>query len=196
MGRKAQFTKEQLISTAMDLLAEKGLANVTMAEISKKSGAPIGSVYHRFSSRELLLANVWVTLIRSFQTGYIKKLKQGNAVDMALHTLQWVREHPRQAKAFLLHKREQLITGQWPEDLKASVKILKNEMDRAMKDFAVRYLGSAREKDMARVFFCLVQVPNGAVRDYLQKDEPVPDYLDKLVSETCQALLGSPKAPA
>lgn len=190
LGRKAQFTKEQLISTALDLLAQKGLAGVTMAAISEKSGASIGSVYHRFSSRELLLAQLWVTLIRSFQTGFLEKLHKGTAVDAALYTLQWVRKHPRQAKVFLLHRREQLMKGPWPGNLRDEVMDLKNEMENGLNLFARQHFGNTSEKNMARVVFCLTQVPLSAVRSFLENDKPVPDYLDEFVSDTCQAVLG------
>ncbi len=56
MGRKARFTKDDFIEAALNLIAAHGPAKVSMAAIAKEIKAPIGSVYHRFASREVLLA--------------------------------------------------------------------------------------------------------------------------------------------
>ena len=57
MGRRAQYKNEDFLDAAQRLISKHGLASVTIAAIAKEIGAPIGSVYHRFESREILLAS-------------------------------------------------------------------------------------------------------------------------------------------
>ena len=189
MGRKAKFSKTDFINTALDLLAEHGLSGVNMASIAQKTSAPVGSVYHRFSSRELLLAELWVELIQSFQSEFIEKLKKGDLKKASLHTLEWVRANPNKAKVFLLHRREDLIKGDWPEALKERVEGLISRLNEALCEFTRKELGKATKKNLARITFCLIHVPTSAVRGILESGEPVPGYYDQFVSETVEALI-------
>ena len=189
MGRKARFRKEDFIEAALELLAERGLAGVTMAAISKRTGAPVGSVYHRFKSREILLAELWVALIESFQEGFIAVLQSGATEKAALYTLKWIREHRHKARVFLLHHREQLIAGDWPDEMKEKVETLMNGLNDCLTDFARQHMGKATRQNLARIAFCLIHVPMSAARDYLESGRPVPTYYDKLVLETYRAVL-------
>lgn len=190
MGRKARFTKNDFIEAALELLAEKGLSGVTMANIAEKSGAPIGSVYHRFESREILLAELWVTLIESLQPGFLEALDTGKIQNAALYPLKWARRNPHQAKVLLLYQREQLVTGDWPDMIKERVEAQKKEMNDGILKITQQLLGKATEKNIDRVVFCLIDVPVGAVRSCLEQGRPISEVYDELVGETCQALLG------
>ena len=191
MGRKARFTKDDFVATALELLAAKGLGGVTMAAIAEKAGGPIGSVYHRFSSREVLLAELWMTLIESFQSGFLEQLGGGDIEQAALYTLKWVRKSPTQARVFLLYRREQLIAGDWPGDLRDRAEALGRELADGLNAFTRRLFGKTNKKNVDRVAFCLIQVPMSAVRSHLERGTPIPGYYDQFVVETCQALLGS-----
>ena len=118
MGRKARFSNKDFTGAALELIATQGIGSVTMAAIAKQTGAPVGSVYHRFISREVLLAELWTELIESFQNGFIKLLQKGELEQAVTYTLKWVRKHPHEARVFLLHRREQLIAGEWPDNVK------------------------------------------------------------------------------
>ena len=67
MGRRARFDRDQIIESAMRLIAEDGPGAATIAAIAGRVGAPTGSIYHRYSSRELLLADIWLTVVEAFQ---------------------------------------------------------------------------------------------------------------------------------
>ncbi len=45
---------------------EAGPRGVTTAAVSVRSGAPTGSLYHRFGSRAAMVAELWVRTIRRF----------------------------------------------------------------------------------------------------------------------------------
>lgn len=190
MGRKARFEVGDFIRAALELLSEKGLKGVTMAGIAERTGAPVGSVYHRFASREILLAELWVELIESFQAGFIEVLKQEDTQKAALYSLKWIRKHPNRARVFLLYRREQLVTGDWPERVRERVEWLMSDLDESLKVFTRKCLGKASRKNQARVAFCLIQVPTGAARDYLEAGKPIPGYFDEFVRDTCRAVLG------
>ncbi len=193
MGRKAKFQKSDFIDAALDLLAEQGIGSITIAAIAQKINAPIGSVYHRFTSREILMAELWVKLIESCQTGFIMELESGNGLNAALHTFKWVRKHPRKARVLLLYRREELISGDWPGSIKVRVEELKSEMNSSIALFTGKFFGKITRKNLSRVLYCLVQTPLGAARYYIQQEETIPDYYDQFIRETYQAVMGDHK---
>ena len=46
-----------------------GLVAATMAAVAASLDAPIGSLYHRFNSKEELLARLWLRTAERFQEG-------------------------------------------------------------------------------------------------------------------------------
>ena len=189
MGRKARFTNDDFLGAALELLAEKGPGGVTIAAIAAGTGAPVGSVYHRFASREILMAELWVGLIESFQTGFLKELNKGNGRKAALYALKWIRKHPNKARVFLLYRREQLISGNWPKGIKDRVEKLVSELNEGLVGFTRRFLGRAGKQNLDRVVFCLIQIPTSAAKAYLEEGKPIPGYYDRFVRETYKALL-------
>lgn len=52
--------REQIISAALRLLAEKGLHEITFADIAKEAQVGIGTIYKYFSSKEDIIQKVWI----------------------------------------------------------------------------------------------------------------------------------------
>lgn len=55
---QAQERRNQLIDTALELFAERGLDNTTIKDLSVKAGVAQGLIYHYFDSKEDLLRAV------------------------------------------------------------------------------------------------------------------------------------------
>ena len=78
MGRKAHFDKEHFVRAAMEILAKGTPNDVTMQAVAERAGGPIGSLYHRFASRDHLMAELWITLVDQFQAGFLERLSEGD----------------------------------------------------------------------------------------------------------------------
>jgi AcrR family transcriptional regulator len=111
MGRKAHYANEQFLDAALKLAAAGGPGAVTVAAIAEKLGAPIGSVYHRFPSRDVILAELWLQAAESFQAGFLELLKGDDGIEAALYTPRWARSHPEQGRLLLLYRQEELTWG-------------------------------------------------------------------------------------
>lgn len=55
---RSRASLERLLKAAAELLAERGYAEFTLLEVSKRAQVSIGSIYNRFSSKEYLLRQV------------------------------------------------------------------------------------------------------------------------------------------
>src|SRR3954470_21795085 len=103
MARPARFSDADLLAAAAHVAAEGGPAAATVGAIAKAAGAPTGSLYHRFPSRDALLGTLWLDLVGRFQAGWIEALEDGDAEAAILHTLAWVRAHATEARLLLLY---------------------------------------------------------------------------------------------
>jgi AcrR family transcriptional regulator len=185
MGRQAKFTEDDFLDAALAELAEHG--TVSIAAVAGRLGAPTGSVYHRFSSRDLLLARMWIRSIQRFQNGFLAALAAG-PVDAALHSLRWSRENLTEARALLLYRREELI-AQWPDELGADLDTLNVEVHAAITAYATDRYGCGDPGAVRRVMLALVDVPRAALTRDLRARTPPPPALDELVTAAVTAIL-------
>lgn len=69
---RSRASLERLLRAAADLLIEKGYAEFTLQEVSKRANVSIGSIYNRFNSKE--------NLIRQVQRNELEALEVDSAV--------------------------------------------------------------------------------------------------------------------
>lgn len=167
MGRAAKYSEEDMLDAALALVAEDGAHAATAVAVAKRLGAPSGSVYHRFASRDLILATLWVRTVRRFQRGFLDVLADPVLLTAARgavqHVLRWSTDHPAEAKLLTLYRRKDLI-ALWPEQLGEDLATLNDEVARSVKGFATSYFGAANAVTLGRAQFALIEIPYAAAR--------------------------------
>ncbi len=192
MGRKAHFKRDEFMDAALKMVAQGGPGALTVSALASGMKAPIGSVYHRFPSRDVLMAELWIKAVEQFQSGFLEALAR-NGLLASLYTVEWVRKHPNEGRLLLLYRREELLSGDWPEPLKEDVARLSRELDSGIRSFAEKRLGSLSEETLRRATFALVDVPLAAVRQHLQEGKPPPEIVDELIRATYLAIMRGDK---
>jgi AcrR family transcriptional regulator len=192
VGRPAKFDSEQILDITARIIADGGPGQATVAAIAQRLGAPSGSIYHRFESRDLLLARLWIRTVRSAQEGFVAALTlpdlEQAALEAALHIPRWSRQHLPEATVLLLYRREDLV-DRWPEELGPQVAELNKGMEAAVRDFTRRWFGRITPTSVETVAFALVDTPYGASRRYLLAGKPPPPTVDELIVRTCRCVL-------
>lgn len=192
MGRPPKFDTEEILDAAVGLIAARGPGQATMAAVADRLGAPSGSIYHRFASRDLLLARLWMRVVRRAQTGFLAALESDDVhqagVDAALHIPRWSRSHLDEATVLLLYRRQDLAE-RWPQELGAELSSLNTDLSTAVRAFTKRLYGRASNKKLQTVAFALVDVPYAASRRYLLGGHPPPRTVDDLIIVTCEATM-------
>lgn len=85
MPRPELHATDDILDAARDLIIEHGLRAATVAAIASESGAPVGSIYHRFGSIDQLLAEIWLRAARRSQELFIERAQgSGPAVERAV----------------------------------------------------------------------------------------------------------------
>jgi AcrR family transcriptional regulator len=193
MGRKPRFTQDSFTKAALEIVSREGPAGLTMAAVAKRVKAPVGSVYHRFPSRDILIAELWLQTVESFQEGFLELLEQQNGLDATLYTSRWVREHMNEARLLLLHRREELMSEEWPAGLADRARRMARRLDRGIEHFTKTQLGEITDDNLRRTLFAVIDVPFAAVRGHLQAGEVPPPIVDHLVAEAYSAVMGEKK---
>ncbi len=192
MGRKAHFQHEEFLDAAVEIIAKDGLSSLTVAALAARVQAPVGSVYHRFSSLDALLAEVWLKIIESFQKNFIHLLRK-DGLRATLYCLHWVRRHPNEARVMLLYRIHDFISGTWPPDLQKHALRLDNELHEAVAAFIRVKFGKVTPKNIERTIFAVYDAPIGIISRYLRHNKIPPASVNELIRETYRAVIE--KAP-
>jgi AcrR family transcriptional regulator len=193
MGRTAYYTNEQFVDAALKIAALQGPAAVTIAAVAGEVGAPVGSVYHRYLSRDTLLAEVWLRVISSFQEAFLEILNNGAGLDAALHTPRWVRLHPAEARLLLLYRREELADGRWADNLKEKAHQITRDLDCAVRNYVISMSGKYVQDSADRVIFAIIDVPYAAVIRYIRQGRKPPKKVDDYIRQTYSNIMGKEK---
>ncbi|VEG52145.1 TetR family transcriptional regulator [Mycolicibacterium aurum] len=184
MPRPARYTVDALLDAAAELLAADGPAAVTMSAVARSTGAPSGSVYHRFPTRAALCGELWVRTEERFQEQFVEALTsaddpQQRCVDAALRLVQWCRENPVEAQVFLAGP-DDLGMGEWPDPLAGRRKRLQRKLKKVLGDLP---------GDPGRVTAAVMDVPSAIVRRHLRARQTVPASADAIVADCARALI-------
>src|ERR1700761_3440116 len=120
MGR-AQFDQADFLAAARALIGGRGPQAVTVDSVAERIGAPKGSFYYRFASRDALLGELWLKTVLAYQEGFVVAIEAGDGLRAALHTPAWARQNLDDARLLMLHSRHDFVHGDWPAALRKGV---------------------------------------------------------------------------
>ncbi|WP_084525621.1 TetR/AcrR family transcriptional regulator [Nocardia vaccinii] len=180
-----------ILDAAARLLATQGPAGVTMSAVIRESGAPSGSVYHRFADRPSLLAALWNRAIEHLHRDAYVLLDQDDPVEAAAaiagHIVRWCRSSPLDAQV-LLAGAHHLAPQNWPAAAREERAAETGRWDAAVRAL-VHSLRDTTGLPTATILLTVVDLPYAAVRRYLTADRPIPTELDTQVPAMVRTLL-------
>jgi AcrR family transcriptional regulator len=193
MPRLATFHRARIVEAASRLAARDGPAAATIARIAAELGAPSGSIYHRFASRDVLLGEVWLDAAEAFQRDFGAVLAGDPAADAMLAAAAFVparvRERPDEARLLLLHRREDFVGGQWPEALAARARKLHRDAGTGLRQACQRLCGRDDPESLRALRFAVVDAPLAGVLPHLHARQSPPPVVDRLVRASAAAVL-------
>jgi AcrR family transcriptional regulator len=189
MGR-AQFDQAGFLAAARELIAEHGPRAVTVDSVAERIGAPKGSFYYRFASRDALIGELWLETVLAYQEGFVAAIEAGDGLRAALHTPAWARRHMDDARLLMLYSRRDFVQGDWPAALRSGVADQAERFEGSLRVFARGAFGRTGRAEMRRATFVLAEAPIAAVKPHLQRRERPPRLVDELISKTYRAIIG------
>lgn len=194
--RPRLHTTDTMLDAARDLLLDEGSRNATMEAIADVSGAPTGSIYHRFGSRDELIARLWIRAVYRSQASFVAALEHGDAkesaIAAAISIIDFCEEHPEDAQLLVAFRREDLIKEIPEGTLAAELEELNRPVERAIVQLARRLYGRRSRAALDRTLLAVFDLPYGAARRYLITGMPLPPRLRADVAAAVAAVIDEP----
>ena len=163
MGRPGKYDVDEVLDVAAALVASGGPAALSVSGVADWLGAPSGSIYHRFRSRDVLAASLWLRTVQRFQDRWVDAVDHPDPREAtrsaSLHVLDWSRHHMSEAALLLLYRSSDLLTGDWPSELIQHNERLRSQFDRGLGELS-RRLGAVSPVEHRRVLFAVVDIPS------------------------------------
>ncbi|MCF8611906.1 TetR/AcrR family transcriptional regulator [Gordonia sp. HY285] len=195
MGRRPKFSTDDLLDTAMQIALDDGPAAVTATAVARASGAPSGSVYHRFAGSDEILARLWLRTIVEFQSGLVDALAHDDttaaADDAIAYIFDWCAANPDRAR-LLLTFNEGEIGRRATQPVIDELREHNAAARAALADWTRRHFGEAGREQFDRAMYALVDLPYGAVRRHLPGGTP-RRWLRDSVAATAREVISPPE---
>jgi AcrR family transcriptional regulator len=194
MPRPERHSVDMLLDVSRDLVLREGARGVTVDRIVTTSGAPKGSVYHRFSTVDDLLATMWLRAVRRSQDGFLQRLTSSGdpveaavAAGLAIHD--FASEQPADARLLAALRRDDLVGEVTDPALAVGLQEVNDRLHAALTALARRLYGRATGDTVERTTCAVVDLPMGAIRRHLVGGVAVPDSVRSQLSAAIRAAL-------
>ena len=193
MGRPPQYTTDQILDAARDLVLEAGARAATVDGIVAAIGAPKGSIYHRFDTFDDLLGQMWLRAVRRSQDRWLSALDADDpteaAVAAALSVHDFAREEPGDARLLASLRREDLVGRVTDDGLRDALLTANAGLGATTRALARRLYGRTTRAGVERVMFATLDLPVGAVRRHLVTGSALPRTLRPQLEAAVRAAL-------
>ncbi len=194
MARPSKFSTDEILDVACGLLLDDGPAALTVSAVARNLGAPSGSIYHRFNSRDLLIAMMWLRAVEHFHQ-HIEPIfdtteTYSDVVRISCGVVTWAREFPLHAQVLLLHSASALLHDGWPDEV-----IERNQAQlqrlQVMQNKLCKRVGAKTAAQKRRLGFAIMDIPYAAVRLPLSRGEAPSKDSEQLVADAVTGVLAA-----
>ena len=188
MARTRLHSDQSVLDATAEIVVARGARSASINAIAAASGAPVGSIYHRFESRDGVLLALWERALRRFHAAYLPAEVPGpdplaTGAAMAEAVVEFARTEPRDARLLMTLRRADLLDrGEPLEDLNSDLVA------------AVEALAGATGRSPERVRMAVIDLPYGSVRRHLERRGAIGGGLRAEVGSAARALLAGGQA--
>lgn len=199
VGRRELHSADSILDAARELVLDRGARAATLDQLVACSGAPKGSIYHRFGTLDELLATLWLRAARRSQAAFLVALAVDDpteaAVGAALSLVDFAIETPRDAALLAAMRPEDLVAGVTGR-LQAELDAINAPLALAVVELTRRLTGRTDRAAIERTTCAVIDLPLGALRRHLLAGSPPPPELRDLLDAAVRAALDTSQAAA
>ena len=200
MPRPAKHDEHRILGAAGALASAGGPAAATVVGIAAAIGAPSGSIYHRFKSRDELLGRLWLAKATFLQDRWMSALDLPDPAEAGLAAClsipQSVREDLEGARIMLLYRREDFLSDGWPAQMKSESKRLAAQVEEGLETFTRRLFGRSSVDARQTATLAVLDLPMAGVRRFVASNEVPPRSLDASLKRAYAAIIDEHRRPA
>ena len=110
MAPPRKHDTDTILDAVRALALRDGPRAVSVAAIARESGAPVGTLYHRFRSRDGLVSAAWRRALERFHVVWLEAARDPEpGPAMAVSVITFARTHPDDAQLLLTLRRRDLL---------------------------------------------------------------------------------------
>jgi AcrR family transcriptional regulator len=197
MAPPRKHDTDRILDAARTIVLERGPRAASVATIARESGAPTGTLYHRFGNRDRILSAAWVRALERFQSRALRTAQAPDPLDagvaMAGSVIAFAREHRDDARLLLTLRPDDMLDSDPDSGLRARIRAINKPLEAQLRRVARGIYGDANARSLDAVMRAIVDLPYGAIRRHARGNARMPSWLERDVSAQARALLGSAK---
>jgi AcrR family transcriptional regulator len=193
MAPPRKHPTDAILDATRALVLTKGPRAASIAAIAKASGAPAGTLYHRFGNRNGILTAAWLRALERFQARAMTAEADSaleSAVAMAVAAIGFMRELPEDARLLLTIRPGDLLDGEPDAEFRDILAVRNAPLLERVHNFARELYGSSDPRQVDAVARAVADLPYAVVRRHAH-DDPIPSWLEDDVAAAARALLAS-----
>jgi AcrR family transcriptional regulator len=195
MAPPRKHDTDDILDAARTLVLRDGPRAASVAAIANESGAPVGTLYHRFGSRDGVLAAAWLRAVERFQQRALQAATDPDALEaavaMATTAVRFAREQPDDVRLLLAVRRGDLLDADPGDTFQAELKAINAPLEAELARLTRALRGRADTRTLDAVTRAIVDLPGAAVRRHLRSDRKLPGWLEQDVATAARTLLSS-----
>jgi AcrR family transcriptional regulator len=184
---------DRILDAARALVLRDGPRAASVAAIARESGAPVGTLYHRFSSRDGVLAAAWLRALEGFQRRALAAAAHPDpleaAVAMASSQVSFAEAQPEDARLLLTVRRDDLLDADPDDRFRARLDAINEPLEATLTELTRSLRGRADARARDAVTRAVVDLPNAAIRRYARDGGRLPSWLERDVAAAVRRLL-------
>ena len=197
MAPPRKHETDVILDATRALVLRHGPRAASVAAIAKASGAPAGTLYHRFGNRDGVVTAAWLRALERFQSRALAAAADTpvdtgleTATAMAVAAIGFARELPDDARLLLTIRPDDLRDGQPDAAFRQTLAAMNAPLIERVRELAAQLYGSSDPRALDAVNRAVADLPYAVVRRHARED-PMPDWLESDVAAAARALLQS-----
>ncbi|OCB29695.1 TetR/AcrR family transcriptional regulator [Mycobacterium parascrofulaceum] len=193
MAPPRKHETDVILDAARALVLAGGPRAASVAAIAKASGAPAGTLYHRFGNRDGILTAAWLRALERFQTRALAaggETPTDTAVAMAVSAVGFARELPDDARLLLTIRPGDLLDDEPDAAFRETLAAMNAPLTERIAVLARRLYGDDKPRSVDAVARAVADLPYAVVRRHAH-DDPMPAWLEDDVAASALAVLRS-----
>ncbi|WP_067718254.1 TetR/AcrR family transcriptional regulator [Nocardia yamanashiensis] len=192
MAPPRKHDTDTILDAARTLVLRDGPRAASVAAIAEASGAPVGTLYHRFGNRNGVLTAAWIRALERFQSRVMAGTDTDDpleaAVGMTVGSVVFGRECADDARLLLNLRFRDLLDGAPDTEFRDRLATMNAPLIEQLHRVARGVFGSDGPREIDSVSRAVVDLPYAALRRHAHADT-LPEWLEEDLAAATRTLL-------
>ncbi|MFI5778596.1 TetR/AcrR family transcriptional regulator [Nocardia sp. NPDC051570] len=192
MAPPRKHDTDVILDAARALVLREGPRAASVSAIAAASGAPVGTLYHRFGNRNGVVVETWIRALDRFQQRALAAADEPDpveaAVAMAAATIEFGRDLPEDARLLLELRPGDLLDGAPDPRMRERLDRMNAPLIERVHVLTDQLYGVDDEQTVDRVVLAVVDLPYAVLRRHA-RGRALPPWLAGEVAAAARTLL-------